>query len=59
MVRAKKNILSKCFCYRVSRSLYYFTMFVVLSPVPLQGKTGTTSDLNYVDTIQSMNGIVY
>ena len=45
MVRTKKNILSKCFCF-VTHGVYYFTTFVLCTNV------------NYVDMIQSMNGIV-
>ena len=29
MVRAKKNILSKCFCSVIVHGIYYFTTFVV------------------------------
>ena len=58
----KKNILSKCFCF-ITHGVYYFTTFAVSSPVTqcrCKGKTGhyIWSDLNYVDTIQSINGIV-
>ena len=35
MVRTKKNILSKCFCF-ATHGVYYFTTFVVSSAVPLQ-----------------------
>ena len=59
MVRTENNIFSKCFCF-LTHGVYYFTTLVVSSPVPLQGKTGhyIWSDLNFVDTIQSMNGII-
>ena len=59
MVRTKKIYCKNVFV-TVSHGVYYFTTFVVSPPVPLQGKTGhyIWSDLNYVDTIQSMNGIV-
>ena len=70
MVRTKKNILSKWFCF-VTHGVYYFTTFVqprceegvkkaeLASPSAVaKAGLGTTSDLNYVDTIQSMNGIV-
>ena len=48
------------FLFTESHGVYYFSTFVVSSPVPLQSKTGhyIWSDLNYVDTIQSMNGVV-
>ena len=62
MVRTKKYIFSKCFCF-VTHGVYYFTTFVVSSPVSLQRLDWALhlmiwSDLNYVDTIQSMNGII-
>ena len=50
-------VLKTIYCENVfvteSHGVYYFTTFVVSSPVPLLGKTGhyIWSDLNYVDTI--------
>ena len=44
MVRTKKYILSKCFCYGVSRSLLLDNVCFVLSGVA-KARLGTTSDL--------------
>ena len=54
MIRTKKNILSKCICF-VTHGVYYFTTFVISSPVLLRRQDWALhlnwSELCWHDTI--------
>ena len=46
------------FLFRHSRSLLLYKVCCFVPSDVAKARLGTTSDLNYVNTIQSMNGIV-